>query len=186
MKASQNMNEDKGERLSRKVIYKNPWINLYVDKVRLPTGHILPEHHFLEFGKGSVCAVMEDSRKRILLIRLYRYPTDSMEWELPAGRMEEGETPLEAVQREVLEETGYRAVHYEALLSYYPVNGISNHRMHLFRCQAAQKAGSFDPHEVSEVCWYEKDEIVSMIRSKKIMDGLSLTGLLYYLQFSPQ
>lgn len=186
MDANDQKGEGKGERLSRKVIYKNPWINLYVDKVRLPNGHVLPEHHFLELGSGSVCAVMEDSLERVLLIRLYRYPSDSVEWELPAGRIEDGETPLEAIQREVLEETGYRAVHYEEMLNYYPVNGISNHRMHLFRCQAAQKAGSFDPREVDEVRWVEKNELLSMIRTKKIVDGLSLTGLLYYLQFSSQ
>ena len=171
------------ERLSRKVIYKNSWINLYVDKVRLPNGHILPEHHLLEFGKGSVSAIMEDNRKRVLLIRLYRYPSDSTEWELPAGRVDEGETALEAVQRELLEETGYRAVHYEEILAYYPVNGISNHCMRLYRCQAAQKAGTFDPREVMEVRWFEREEILTMVRDKKIMDGLSLTGLLYYLQF---
>lgn len=176
--------ETHGEKLSRKVIYKNPWINLYVDKVRLPNGHVLSEHHMLEMGNGSVCAVMEDSRQRILLIRLYRYPTDTMGWELPAGRIDEGETALEAMQRELLEETGYRAVHYQEILKYYPVNGISNHAMHLYRCTAAQKAGSFDPVEIHEIRWTEKEEVLRMIREGKIVDGLSLTGLLYYFQIN--
>jgi len=54
----------------------------------------------------------------------------------------------------------------------------------LFRCLAAQKAGTFDPCEVTEVRWFDKQQILEMIREKKIMDGLSLTGLLYYLQFA--
>lgn len=175
--------EKKGEKLSRKVIYESPWINLYVDRVRLPNGHVLEQHHLLELGLGSVSAIIEDSRGRILLVQLYRYPSDSFEWELPAGRMEAGETALEAVQREVLEETGYRAIHYEEMLSYYPVNGVSNHRLSIFRCRAAEHAGTFDAREISEVRWYEKEEIRRMIQEKQIKDGLSLIGLLYYLSF---
>ena len=173
----------KGEKLSRKVIYESSWLNLYVDRVRLPNDHIIEAHHVLELGAGSVSAVIEDSRGRVLLVRLYRYPSDSFEWELPAGRVEEGETPLESIQREVLEETGYRAVHYEEMLAYYPVTGVSNHRLTIFRCRAAERVGTFDAREISEVRWYEKEELRRMIQVKEIKDGLSLIGLLYHLSF---
>ncbi len=176
--------EKKGEKLSRKVVYESSWLSLYVDRVRLPNGHILEEHHLLELGRGSVSAVIEDHQGRLLLIRLYRYPSDSFELELPAGRVEAGETPLEAVQREVLEETGYRAIHYEEMIAYYPVNGVSNHRMHIYKCRAAERVGTFDAIEISEVRWYAKEEIRRMIKSNEIKDGLSLIGLLYYLSSS--
>ncbi len=175
--------KQKGEKLSRKVIYESSWLSLYIDRVRLPNDHILEEHHVLKLGRGSVSAVIEDARGRVLLVHLYRYPSDSFEWELPAGRVEEGETPLESIQREVLEETGYRAVHYQEMLSYYPVNGVSNHRLTLFRCQAAERVGAFDTREITEVRWFEKEELRRMVRDREIKDGLSLIGLLYHLSF---
>ena len=61
-----------------------------------------------------------DEKKRILLVRQYRLPADAYLWELPAGKVDEGETPLQAAKRELIEETGYRAGKWEKLVSSFP------------------------------------------------------------------
>ena len=97
----------KPKRLSRTVIYENPWVNLYVDKVRFPDGRIIEQHHLLDFEKEAVAALVENSEGQVLLVHVYRYTTDTIEWEIPAGSVEEGESILEAARREVWEESGY-------------------------------------------------------------------------------
>src|SRR5258708_1963354 len=94
-------------RLARRTIYKNPWVSLYVDRVRFPGGRIVPEHHVIESSKTAVGVVVQDRRSQILLARTYRYTTGEIQWEIPAGTMEPRESWQQAARREVLEETGY-------------------------------------------------------------------------------
>ena len=60
------------ERLARTIIYENPWVNLYVDKVRFPDGRIIEKHHLLDFEKEAVAALVENSRGEILFVHAYR------------------------------------------------------------------------------------------------------------------
>ncbi len=69
--------------------------------------------------RGSAVMLAVDDRKRILLVRQYRLPAQRYLWELPAGRLDEGETPLQTAKRELIEETGYRAKQWKKLLTFY-------------------------------------------------------------------
>jgi ADP-ribose pyrophosphatase len=168
----------KPERLSRAVVYRSRWVNLYVDKVRFPNGRVIERHHLLDFEIPSVIAVVEDDRDRVLLVRVCRYTTGSTNWELPAGGVEVGETVIEAAQREVLEETGYETVDHRPVYSYYPMNGMANKVMHVVRCRAAHRARNFDRGEVSQVRWFSKGELTQMIEDKTMSDGPSLIAFL--------
>ena len=168
----------KPERLSRTVVYRSRWVNLYVDKVRFPNGRVIERHHLLDFERPSVVAVIEDDRDRVLLVRVCRYTTGSTDWELPAGGVEVGETVLEAAQREVLEETGYETVDHRQIHSYYPMNGIANKVMHVIRCRASNRIGDPDQSEVSQARWFSKAELDLMVEDKTMSDGPSLTALL--------
>jgi ADP-ribose pyrophosphatase len=174
----------KPKRLARTVIYKNPWVNLYADKVQFPDGRIIDKHHILDFEKEAVAVLVENVQGQILLIRAYRYPTDTVEWEVPSGSIEKGESVLEAGRREVHEESGYETTDHELMYTYYPQNGISNQVFHIVRSQAGEKIGDFDRNEVKEFKWASKQEIREMIREKLIKDGYSLTALLldYFYQ----
>jgi len=110
----------KAERLERMVIYQSRWVNLYVDRVRFPDGHIIEAHHLLDFERPSVVAHVMDEVGQILFVEVYRYTTSSTSWELPAGGIEPGETVIEAARREVLEETGYETSAPELIYTYYP------------------------------------------------------------------
>ena len=172
----------KPKRLSRTIVYENPWVNLYIDKVQFPGGRIIDKHHFLDFEKEAVGVLVENEQGQILLVHAYRYTTDTIEWEIPTGGVEKDETILEAARREVWEESGYETVNHELIYTYYPQNGISNQVFHIARSQATRKTGDFDRNEIKEFKWVSEKEIQGMIKDKLIKDGFSLTALL--LNFS--
>jgi ADP-ribose pyrophosphatase len=171
----------KPRRLSRTVVYENPWVNLYVDRVQLPGGRIVERHHLLDFEKEAVAVLVENAQGQILLVHVYRYTTDTIEWEIPAGVLENGESVLEAARREVWEESGHETVDHKQIYTYYPMNGIANKVFHIVHCQAADKTGDFDRNEVKELKWVSREEIQAMVRDKQMRDGFSLTALLLYL-----
>jgi len=173
----------KPERLARSVIYKNPWVNLYIDRVRFPSGRVVEQHHLLDFETEAVAVVIENDRHDILFIRTYRYTTETIEWEIPAGNIELGESVLEAAQREILEESGYEVTNLELLYTYNPMNGISNKTFHIAKAKVSIKKGSFDRNEVEAVTWFTKKEVRSMIKNKVIKDGFTLTALLLHLYY---
>lgn len=173
----------KPERLSRRLIYKSPWVTLYCDRVRLPGGRLVPRHHVVSFERDGVAAIVTDRRNRILLIQSYRYTTGNLSWEVPAGNREPGESILRTARRETLEETGYETREHKKIYSYFPMNGISDGKFHTVFCRAGKKTSAPDPDEVRAVRWAGKREIRDMIRKHQIQDGCSLTALLLYFQF---
>lgn len=173
----------KPKQLSRTVIYENRWVSLYADKVEFPAGRIVDQHHFLHFETEAVAAIVRNAQDEILLVHAYRYVTDSVEWEIPAGGIEPGESVIEAAQREVREEAGYETNGHELIYTYYPMNGMANKIFHLVRCQATTGNGQFDHNEIKAVRWFSKIEIKKMLATRQIRDGYTLTGLL--LELSP-
>lgn len=170
----------KPQRLSRRTIYENPWVNLYVDAVHFPDGRIIEQHHVLEFEKEAVAVVVENADRDILFVHAYRYVTDSIEWEIPAGGVDVGESIIDTAIREVREESGYDLVSGRVMYSYYPMNGIANKRFHIVRGTAGEHHGTFDKNEINTVQWRSFQEIHAMIRQQEIHDGFTLTALLLY------
>lgn len=168
----------KPERLSRTVVYRSPWVNLYLDRVRFPGGRVIERHHLLDFESPSVVAYVADGEGRVLLVSVCRYTTAATGWELPAGSMQCDEEIFSAVAREVLEETGYNTLGHELVYSYYPMNGIANKLVHVVRCQARERACDFDQDEVDEVGWFSPAEVWRMVHDREMTDGLSLVAFL--------
>lgn len=169
-------------RLSRKPIYKSPWINLFTDRVLLPSGKVIEKYHFLDFPRQSVVVLLENSKKEILFIKSLRYTTQKVEWELPAGGIEKSENITKAAQREVEEETGFKTKNLKLVYTYNPSNGMSNQVAHVvFGKITNTPRSSFDTNEVKSSQWLSKTEIKKLIKQKKITDGMSLIPLLLYL-----
>jgi len=114
-------------------------------------------------------------------VHVYRYTTGTIEWEVPAGIVEPGESFIEAAKREVLEESGYETSDHEWVYTFYPMNGISNKVFHVVRSRATRGTGVFDRNEVDEYKWVSREEIREMIADKSLKDGHSLTALLLHL-----
>lgn len=170
------------ERIDRTVIYESPWVNLYRDRVRLPTGRVLDQYHILDFGPGSVVVIVLNERREVLLERVARYPTGTTTWELPAGGMDSGETVVEAARREVLEETGYETVGHRCLYTYHPLNGISDTQLNVVSCVAGRQSGAIDREEIHAIRWFSLDELAGMVERREITDGLALVGVLMLLR----
>jgi len=165
-------------RLGRKSIYQSPWVNLFVDRVQFPNGHIVEEHHLLDFEHQAVMAAAQDEAGRWLMVKVPRYATGRADWEFPAGRIEAGEDVLAAAQRELSEETGYDSIDHELVHFYYPMVGISNQVHHIVRCRVIGQAGNYDQNEISAVGWFSEGEIRRMIRAHEITGGYTMLAFL--------
>jgi ADP-ribose pyrophosphatase len=170
------------QRLSRKTIYECDWFKVFADKVVLPSGKMIEDYHVIDFSKESVAVIIENEKEEILLIQSYRYVTNSLEWEIPAGGVDDSESILDAAVREAFEETGYEIINPFAMYSYNPSNGNSTQVFHIVAAKAGEKkSDDFDRNEVRKVKWASKEEIKRLIKEKKLKDGYSLTSLLLYL-----
>jgi ADP-ribose pyrophosphatase len=129
---------------------------------------------------GSAVMLAIDEKKRILLVRQYRLPADKYLWELPAGKVDPGEKPLQAAKRELAEETGYKAKKWEKLASFFVSPGYVAERMTIFRATGLT-AGDATPmdDERIETRWFTRKELRQMIHSGKIEDAKTIVG--YYM-----
>jgi ADP-ribose pyrophosphatase len=126
---------------------------------------------------GSAVMMAVDEKKRILLVRQYRLPAGKYLWELPAGKVDEGETALQAAKRELIEETGYRAKKWQKLTSFFASPGFVAERMTIYLATELT-AGTATPmdDERIEARWYTKKELAEMIRTGKIEDAKTIIG----------
>jgi len=126
---------------------------------------------------GSAVMMAMDEKKRILLVRQYRLPASSYMWELPAGKVDDGEKPLQAAKRELGEETGYKAKKWTKLASFYVSPGYVQERMTLFLATglASGDATPMDDERI-ETRWFKRKEIAGMIESGKIEDAKTIIG----------
>lgn len=169
----------KPERLGRTTIYKSDWISLHHDRVELTSGEIIEQYHVVDFPRPSVVALVEDDAQRLLFVRIHRHVSGRAGWELPAGGVNTGESPLAAAAREVFEETGTQATGAQLLGTYHPSNGSTNQIVHVVRCQAASDIGTLDTDEILDAAWLTRMEVDGLLDSGKLRDGLTLTALFF-------
>lgn len=167
----------------RKVIYESDWIALYSDKVKMPDGRIFKSYHKLHYPHESISVVIVNEKNEIMMIQSKRYITSRLEWEIPAGRIEENETPEDAAKRECLEETGCILKDLEYLCCYNPSNGMSDLKVHLFVAKVDTEIADIDNNEVNTKQWVSKETVLEILRENKTRCGVSMLGLLYALQF---
>ncbi|WP_434450305.1 NUDIX hydrolase [Lentzea sp. E54] len=159
-------------------IYESEWMSVDLDDVEVPQGDRF-EHHVVRLPYPSTAVVVVDDDKVLLMWR-HRFTTDSWGWEIPAGRLEAGETAEDAAVRETEEETGYR-VSVEPLVTIHPLNGICSQVVPIFVGTGATKTGEHDPAEAVRVEWVPLGEVPAMIRKGLVPCGITLAGLTTYL-----
>jgi len=129
---------------------------------------------------GTAVMIARRADRRILLVRQFRLGPRKLLWEVPAGRLDPGETPIEAARRELEEETGYSAARWKLLARFFPTPGYVDEKMWVFLAQGLRPgAARPEPDEVIQQVWFTLPQIREMIRSGDIEDGKTLVG--YFL-----
>jgi 8-oxo-dGTP pyrophosphatase MutT (NUDIX family) len=160
----------------RTVQFRGRIITVTTDEVVLPNGHHVELEVVHHPGGAAVVAI--DTQDRVCLLRQYRYVADGWIWELPAGKLEPNEPPLMTAQRELVEEAGVSAQHWESLDSYLSSPGIFTEVLHLFMATGIEPAvAAHEKAEVIEVHWIPFAEAYEWAVSGKIRDGKTALGL---------
>ncbi len=162
---------EKGE-----VLLHGPFFTIRRCQVRYPDG--TEKERFILEHPGAAAALPLLPGNRVLLVRQYRAPAGRVTLEIPAGKLEPGETPEESIRREMVEETGYRAGRLEHLRSYYPSLGISEEIIHVFRADDLAPAGEPSGDEIGmETVILPLDEVRGKIESGEILDSKTIIAV---------
>ena len=157
--------------------YSGRVICVTTDEVVLPNGHralLEVVHH-----PGGAAAVALDSNGRVCLLRQYRYVAGGWLWELPAGKLEPHEPPLETARRELIEEAGVRGEHWASLGLCLSSPGVFAERLHLFLATGLTSAPrAHERAEVIEVHWVPFAEACAWARDGTLTDAKTVIGIL--------
>ena len=181
--AQDEMNVKLPERLERTTIYESDYACLYTDKVRLPSGHVIDKYHQIHYPHEAVSIVIFNEKNEILMIREKRYTVHRLEWEIPAGRIEDGETKEEAARREAMEETGCTLKDLKFLGSQNPTNGMSDCTAHVFAAKVDSESSIKDVDEVAYKQWMSVSEVKELLKENRTKDGISILAILFALEF---
>jgi ADP-ribose pyrophosphatase len=163
--------------LSSKQIYRGKVVQLKLDRVIEPGGVEVSREVVCHSGSVVILPRLADGR--VVLVRQFRYPAGKWLWELVAGCIEPGETPMKAARRELLEETGYRARRLKPLLKFFSSPGFLNERMYLIEASGLRPAQARpERDERIQVGQFTPRELRRMLRTGEIEDAKTLVGLL--------
>lgn len=162
--------------ISRDWKFKGRIIQVEVQQVELGPGERASRE--LVHHSGGVCALAKLPDGRLLFVRQYRKAYEQLLWELPAGKLEKGEDPLAAIQRELREETGYEAKSWRFLGPCYPSPGYLDEVIWLYQAEDLHFVGQeLDPGEYLRVQALTSEEIAALIARQELRDAKSLAAL---------
>ena len=166
--------------ISSREVLKNKLFRIVDEIATDPGGFQI--HRMIVRHPGSAVMMPVDQKSRVLLVRQFRLPAQRDLWELPAGRLDPGESPLQAAKRELREETGYRARKWVRLASFWPSPGYVDEKMNLFLAldltEGEQKP--MDDERI-EMRWFSKREMGALIAAGEIHDAKTMIGYFLWL-----
>jgi len=166
--------------LHHNIVYRGRVFTIVVDDVEYPSGN-RSVREVAEHGGGAVVlAVFPD--ERIMMVNQHRYPFNEFILELPAGKLERGEDPLHCAQRELAEETGYRASEWRKLTSIFTTPGFCSEVLHLYLAtglSALEDGRTLEEGEQTMTLRFlPLTEAIAMIERQEIRDGKTICGIL--------
>ena len=168
--------------ISSDYLYKGKVLNLRIDKIRTT----LKKNIVREIAEHSpaVAVVVLNPKNQICLVSQYRHAINAKTLEIPAGLVDEGESPLEAAKRELFEETGIKAINIEKVLSFYTSPGFSTELIHLYYVSdyKATISQNKDDAENISVFWHSIHDVLEKIKMGSIKDAKTILACYWYVQ----
>jgi 8-oxo-dGTP pyrophosphatase MutT (NUDIX family) len=159
-----------------KHVFSGRVIEVNIERVALPNGTTAELEIIRHPGGAAVVAL--DDRNRICLLRQFRHAMEGWLWELPAGKIDNREPPLDTARRELEEEAGVAAASWQTLGDYVSSPGVFTEVVHLYLAtQLTALPQRPEEHEVFEVHWLPLQDVLAMAHSGELRDGKSLVGV---------
>jgi ADP-ribose pyrophosphatase len=187
-KAPKQQLVETAEILSSVIVYDGPLFKVHHDKLIEPGGK-QSERDVMRHNGSVVILALDSSKSKkdpwIVIERQYRHAANQFLWELPAGKLDAGEQPVAGAQRELEEETGYKAKKWRPLVEYYASPGFLGESMKVFLAEGLI-AGQAHPEEDEEIeiRLVKFSDVLKMIEKGAILDGKTLTSVLLYARLS--
>lgn len=167
----------KEETLSSSYLYRGRIVNIRQDRVKISGGQIAFREVVEHPGAAAVLALTE--KKEVVLVKQHRQPAGEILLELPAGKLDPGERPLDCAKRELSEETGFSAEIIQEMFMFYPSPGFCDEKIFLFRAEKItnNETATGDPDERVSVVTVPLKETMDMIADGLIKDGKTIIAL---------
>ncbi|MDR0811900.1 MAG: NUDIX hydrolase [Paludibacter sp.] len=164
--------------LESEYLFREPWFTARRDKCLLPNGNVMDAYYVLEYPDWiNTIAITKDNE--FVFVRQYRHALGSVNFELCAGVVENGEPPMEAAKRELWEETGYAGGEWEEFMTIAPNPSSSTNHTHCFIARGVEKVDEqhLEPTEMITVHLFTYDEVLEMLKQGKIQQATMLAPL---------
>jgi ADP-ribose pyrophosphatase len=166
------------KKITSRAVYRGRLLKVNEDEVSLPDGSSALREYVVHPGAAIILPLFDDGS--VLLERQFRYPLGQHFYELPAGKLEPDEAPIDTAKRELLEETGYAAAEWRELGRLHPCVGYSDERIDFFLARKLEFRGAhLDQGEFLETLRVPLAEGVDWIRHGRISDTKTILGLFW-------
>jgi len=173
--------------ISSERLYTGRIVSLDADTVRFPDGSTGRLEMLRHPGASAVVPFLDDPGEpdpRVILIRQFRHAAEGFIWEVPAGRLDPGESPEACARRELQEETGMRAKRLDRLTTIYTTPGFTDEQIHLFLARELEEGDHRrEADEFMELHVRRWSEVREMIQRGEVSDGKTLVALLFVQAF---
>lgn len=166
------------KQLSTQNVFDGVLLHVFKDKVKLPDGSTSIREYIKHPGAAVMIPIMENGN--IVFERQYRYPLGMELMELPAGKIDAGENPVDSARRELLEETGYEANSLKKLGKLHPCIGYSDEVIHIYMAEELTfHEEQQDKDEFIETFEMTLADALESVRTGKITDAKTMIGLFW-------
>ena len=165
---------------SSNIVFKGKVFDIKIDQILYDSGNSGVREIVLHKGGAVVLAITKE--KRIILVKQYRWPLKKFFLELPAGKLEKNEDPLDCAKRELLEETGITAEKFVKLGTIATSPGFCSELLHIYLAERLTRGihNREEGEEGMEIFEFTLDEIKNMIMKGEIIDSKTICGIYYY------